>query len=98
MDYLHWKKSCGLKKELKFKTLLMNMIPFFYVKEQKFGLEIEQKRKCLEEELRRKVVEVEKKETRFNYMKADSAFSTDSGMDLLGVAGPICWAKLLYNL
>ena len=51
----------------------MSMIPFFYVKEHKFGLEIEQKGKCLEEELRRKVVEVEKKETIFNYMKAKVA-------------------------
>ena len=28
----------------------------------------------------------------------DGAFSTDSGLDLLRVAGPICWAELLYNL
>ena len=28
----------------------------------------------------------------------DDAFSTNSGLNLLGVAGPVCWAELLYNL
>ena len=29
---------------------------------------------------------------------SDGAFSTDFGLNLLGVAGSICWAELLYNL
>ena len=31
-------------------------------------------------------------------MKYDGTFSIDSGLDLLGVVGPVCWAESLYNL
>ena len=30
--------------------------------------------------------------------QTDDAFSTDFGLDLLGVVGPVCWAESLYNL
>lgn len=42
-------------------------------KKLEFELEIEQKRKSLEEELKNKVVEVEKKETEYNHMEAKVA-------------------------
>ena len=28
----------------------------------------------------------------------DGAFSTDTGLKLLGAAGPVCWIGSLYNL
>ena len=34
----------------------------------------------------------------FKVIKGDGAFSTYSGLDLLGVAGPVCYAESLCNL
>ena len=31
-------------------------------------------------------------------IETDGAFSIETGLELLGAAGPVCWIRSLYNL
>ena len=61
-------KLCA-RQNVEIQKLIDEHNAIFDVKKHEYELEIESKRKCLEEELRSKVAKVEKKETEFNHME-----------------------------